>query len=316
MESLPNNKSYLIYLSHEDKKFESKLKKMILDNLKNVEVRTFENRSLIPSDEDISKVNLIIIDLLFEKDKIEKIHNSLVIINHKSSTPYLLINDHKLFDVNKFLFFKNYPDLIFDFINESTLNEFIFINRIKVLLSIPRTLNVQKEKIQSNIWKILDYTNMFVIMLDKDLDIKIVNFHLAKILGYENPDDLIGLNWANFLRPSDKDLIGHVCEEIIVNKNKCYKEFTNDILDKDNKTITVKWFNTLINSEFNCVFSIGLPLTKEPTLDEDIDSLRSYFRDILEKDKTTINAMKEVTMKYSEKLFGENKNIESQVTNV
>jgi hypothetical protein len=107
-----------------------------------------------------------------------------------------------------------------------------------------------------------------------------------------------------------------VCEEIIVNKSQCYKEFTNDILDKDNKTITVKWFNTLINSEFNCVFSIGLPLTKEPTLDEDIDSLRSYFRDILEKDKTTINAMKEVTMKYSEKLFGENKNIESQVTNV
>ena len=88
--------------------------------------------------------------------------------------------------------------------------------------------------------------------------------------------------------------------------NKAYEEFTNNIYNEGTKkSITVRWFNTLINHEFNCVFSIGLPLTKEPTIDEDIDSLRAYFRDILEQDKTVINAMKEITMKYSAKIFSD-----------
>lgn len=307
MERLPENRSYSICLSHENKEFEKRLKNLILNNLKNVEVNTFSSRECIPKDSDLTCADLIIIDLIFEDSSLEKIQQGLIEINHKTSTPYLLFTNHNDFDLNRISFIKDYPETIFEFIDELTFNDFIFINRIKVLLKIPKISKFnhsEVEKIQDGIWKLLDYSNMFVVMLDKDLKIKIINYHLSKALGYEYPSELIKQDWKNFLRSPDHDLIQHVNDEIIKG-NQNYKEFTNEIITSDKKTLTVKWFNTLINHDFNCVFSIGLPLTKEPTLDEDIDSLRAYFRDILEQDRTVINAMKEVTMKYSEKIFTE-----------
>jgi PAS domain S-box-containing protein len=307
MERLPENKSYLVYLSHENKEFETKLKNTILDNLRNVEVKTFSSREQIPKDNELMSADLIIIDLIFKDERLEKLHNALIEVNHKTSTPYLLFTNHNDFDLNRITFIKDYPESIFEFVNELTFNEFIFINRIKVLLKIPRISRFtisEVEKIQNGVWKLLDYSNMLVVMIDKNLKVKIINYHLSKILGYEDSSELIGRDWRDFLRKPDHELIEHVYSEIIQG-NQNYKEFTNDIIDINKKQLTVKWFNTLINHDFNCVFSVGLPLTKEPTLDEDIDSLRAYFRDILEKDRTVINAMKEVTMKYSEKIFGE-----------
>lgn len=307
MEILPGNKSYLIYLSHENKEFEKELKSLILTNLNNVEVKTFPSRECIPNDPNLVLADLIIIDLIFQDERLEKIHKGLIKINHKISTPYLLFTNHKDFDLDRITFIKEYPESIFEFVNELTFNKFIFLNRIKNLLKIPKISKFSQsevEKIQNGIWKLLDYSNMFVVMLDRDLKIKIINYHLTKVLGYEYPSDLISKDWRQFLRKPDYELIHHISNEIM-NGNLNYKEFTNDILDKDGKSITVKWFNTLINHEFNCIFSVGVPLTKEPTLDEDIDSLRAYFRDILEQDRTVIQAMKEVTMKYSEKIFGE-----------
>jgi len=307
MKKLPENSSYLIYLSHENKEFEWKLKNLILSNLENVEVKTFLSREDISNDNKLMLADLIIIDLIFKDEKLEKLHNALIEVNHKTSTPYLLFTNYNDFDLNRIKFIHDYPDSIFEFINELTFNDFIFINRIKILLKIPNITkfsNSEVKKIQNSVWNIIDYSNMFVVMLDHDLKIKIINYHLSKTLGYEHSNELVEQDWRQFLRKPDHELIHHVCNEII-NGNQNYKEFTNDIVDINKKTLTVKWFNTLVNNEFNCVFSVGLPLTKEPSIDEDIDSLRSYFRDILEQDKTVINAMKEVTMKYSEKIFGD-----------
>ena len=307
MERLPENRPYLIYLSHENKKFEKRLKDTILNNLKNVEVQTFSGREDIPKDPNIMSADLIIIDLIFNDDRLEKLHKGLIEINHKTSTPYLLFMNHSDFDIERIKFIQEYHEVIFEFLNETAFNEFIFINRIKVLLKIPKISKFSHseiEKIQSGVWELLDYSNMFVVMLDQNLKIKIINYHLSKTLGYDNPSDLVKKDWKDFLRISDHELVQHVCNEIIKG-NQSYKEFTNDIIDINKKSITVKWFNTYINHDFNCVFAIGLPLTKEPSIDEDIDSLRAYFRDILEQDKTVINAMKEITMKYSAKIFSD-----------
>jgi hypothetical protein len=309
MDSLPGNKSYLIYLSHENKEFENRLKNIILSNLNNVEVKTFSGREKIPKDSYLILADLIIIDIIFEDHRLELLKEGLIKINHKTTTPYLFFINNN-YDLNKISFItKEYSETIYDFINEEIFNEFIFINRIKTLLKIPKISKFtysEVEKIQSEIWKLLDYSNLFVVMLDRNLEIKIINYHLSKILGYDRPSDLIKKDWREFLRSPDHELIHHVYNEII-DGNQSYKEFTNDIIDLEKKTITVKWFNTLINHDFNCIFSVGVPLTKDPSIDEDIDSLRAYFRDILEQDRTIINAMKEVTMKYSEKILGPKK---------
>jgi PAS domain S-box-containing protein len=309
MELMMNNKPYLIFLTHEDKEFESKIKDLILNNIHNVKVKTFESRSKILYDKDIDEVDLIIIDLLFDEEKLESINQALMTIHHNNYTPYLLFINKSDFKAEKLSFAKEYKNLICEFVDERDFDDFIFINRVKVLLGIPKIskeADIKKEQIQNNIWKILDYCNLFIVMLDKNLNIKIVNYHLMKVLGYDNDEKLIGENWSKFLTNVDLDLIKHVHEEIL-SGSTLYKEFTNDIIDGNKKTITVKWFNSYINSEFNCIFSIGIPLTKEPSLEDDIDSLRTYFKDILDKDKTTIMALKEVTLKYSEKILNENK---------
>lgn len=300
---LPNNKPYLIYVSLCVKEKEEKIISMITSRLKNIVVKSFDYRNEFPS--DFNQSDLIIVDVISNKDKLEEIHKKLVYNNLKTTIPYLISIDYTKFKYKDFDVFQKYPDIIFDVYDNNSFNEFAFINRIKCLLSIPRIRkisNIEMEKIQTNIWKLLDYLNMFILVLNKDFVIKIGNFHLARTLGYNDENDLIGLSFEKFIKSNDVELIKHVQTEIL-NGSESYKEFTFDILDKDYKTITVKWFNMKINGEFNCVFSIGLPLTKEPTLDEDIDSVRAYFRDILEQDKTTINAMKEITMKNANKML-------------
>ena len=59
----------------------------------------------------------------------------------------------------------------------------------------------------------------------------------------------------------------------------------------------VRWFNSSINNGIKGTFSIGIPITKTVTHADDMDSIRSYFRDVIEKDKTTINALKNLVDK-------------------
>jgi len=45
-----------------------------------------------------------------------------------------------------------------------------------------------------------------------------------------------------------------------------------------------------------------MPIYSGITIEDNLDALRAYFRDIIVKDRTTINAMKEVTKKLSDKI--------------
>lgn len=317
MEQLPNKKNYLIFLCHSDKDLEFQLFHLILNEIKNVEVQTFENRKLLENSDNVKEADLIIMDIKFDIESFEDIYNLLTGLNKKTSATYLIFTNHNTFDENK-ISFTSKENIVCEFLNDITFRNFIFVNRVKVLLNISKIIKktfIELQKIQSGIWNLMDHSNMFMVMLDKDMNIKLVNHHLTKVLGYNNSSELIGLNWSQFLKSPDIEIILHVISEILKG-SKNYKEFTNDILFPGNQAVTVRWFNTLINSDFNCVFSIGLPLTKVPSIDEDIDNIRSYFKEILEQDKNVINAMKEVTMKYSEKILRNSySNLEKRKTN-
>jgi PAS domain S-box-containing protein len=305
MEMLEISKPFLIYLSYEDKEKQENLKDLILKRLRNVEVKSFVLKKELIIQPEFELADLIITDLCFNLDRIKKIYDILKNIHFKISSPFLFIVDNESIQEELLQPLQN-TKLIYDFVRYPFLDT-IIINRIRVLLSIPKILKsegLEKNKIQENIWNVLNYSNMFTLILDKQQNIKLANYHLSHVLGFESEEQLIGLNWKMFIKQSDIELVKYVHEEIL-SGNEFYTEFTNDIINKQGKTITVKWFNSIINGGFNYIFSIGIPLTREPSLNEDIDSIRSYFADILQKDKTTINAMKEITMKYSNKIFGE-----------
>jgi len=304
MELLTNNKPFSIYLSYEVNEIREQLKNTILTKLKNVTLTTFELKKDLLVDSEVENADLIITDLCSNIDRVKKIHDILERVHFKTSTPFLFIIDDETMREDLIQPFQD-SKLIYDFIKHPFF-DLIFINRIRVLLSIPKILKyetAEKKLIQENLWNVLNYSNIFSIVVDKNLNIKLINYHLSHVLGYDNQEELIGKSWRKFLRFPDLSLVEHAAEEVLKG-NEIYKEFTNDIITKDGKIITVKWFNSLINNGFDSIFSLGVSLTKEPTLDEDIDSIRSYFTDILQKDKTTINAMKEIANKNSEKILG------------
>ena len=54
----------------------------------------------------------------------------------------------------------------------------------------------------------------------------------------------------------------------------------------------VHWFNSHINTEYNWSFSFGITKTPNPTM-VTMDSIREYYKDIIEYDRTMIESMKE-----------------------
>lgn len=312
MQRLANNKPYLIYLTNESKEFEKKLFSILTKNIKNIEIKTFPTRQILGEklNEDVKIVDLVMFDILFDEESLIRMEKVLQSIYGKSSTAFLLFTNEKDFDEEKFKEINSrYPDLVYDFMNEHTFNEFIFVNRVKALLSIPRLSRnfvLQKEAVQNNLWMALDYSNLFVVVLNKKMEVVLANYQLAKTLGFEDESKIIGTCWLDHLGHVDVDLVKHVFEETL-SGSKAYEEFTNSIYNKNTKkTVTVRWFNTMINNTFNCTFSIGVPIVNEPSVDDNVDAVRAYFADILRKDRTTFTAMKEVAMKYSKQLLSEN----------
>ena len=71
-------------------------------------------------------------------------------------------------------------------------------------------------------------------------------------------------------------------------------EFANEIITKSGELITVKWFNSMINEGGSGTFSVGLPLSRDISKEDSIDSIRAFWKDKLEQDRTTIQALKNI----------------------
>ena len=313
------NRPFLIYICNKDKEFEERLKNLIETSLHNIKCVKFNNIEDLPLSSPLA--DLIIYDVNFiERVKEVKGCNYVNELHTKyidTATPSLIFTTKETYHKTDFTFLYNRPDHVYDFISEDFFVDYIFVNRIRTLLSFPRIArhySDQKTQVQNNLWSALDYSNLFVLILNKEYKVVLANYRLAKSLGYENEVSLIGQEWKKHLTEFDEELIKHVFEETLKGSKK-YEEFTNDIMGINRERITVKWFNTLINSTFNCVFSIGVPLTQEISPNDNIDSVRSYFTDIIKRDRTTINAMKEVTMKYSEKILGKKSETKGETEN-
>ena len=142
------------------------------------------------------------------------------------------------------------------------------------------------------IWDMLNYSNMYFLILDKKMNIKLVNYRLAKILGFASEKEAIGEHWLQFIRGKDKKQI-EIFHDTINDKHDTnhFNEIVSEIISKDKNIVLVKWFTVAINSKYNVVMSFGLPRTINEELTD--ESIRSYYTDVLEKDKTMIKFLKE-----------------------
>lgn len=164
-----------------------------------------------------------------------------------------------------------------------------------------RRLKKESSVLKKAIWDMLNYAQMFVVILDSQMIIRLINWSLATELGFENERDAIGHCWTEFL-PEDVSLyIQNVHKKLAFNKeDTSLREITNDIQTLSGERLTVKWFNVPVNSNYHMTFSMGLKLSQlniEVATSISEDSIRAYYRDIIEKDRTMIQSLKDVVLK-------------------
>jgi len=230
------------------------------------------------------KYDLLIIDDTYVKDFPE--------ISKILKTPILMIFTSKIdnFDFKVFDVFT-----ICDFITKPYIGE-ILASRVRILSKIESsylTLNSYKFKALTSLWDLLNYSNIYVVVFDRDFIIQLINWPLSKVIGFDDEKIAIGKKWDDYIPKYDKALSKNEYQKIIEDK-KSYSELTIDVGFKDNYS-TVKWFNSYINSTVNWIFCIGVPITKDITFKDNIDSVRSYFRDIIIKDRQVIQGIKDFT---------------------
>lgn len=151
------------------------------------------------------------------------------------------------------------------------------------------TIEIRETTLRETLWNLINSSGVFVLVLDKNSKIILCNNPIAEKLGYENENNLIDLNWVdNFIPDHEKDLIKNIHNEIIEGKIKSYSEYTNDIISKDNKIITVKWFNDRIVNGQPITLSIGYEISEDKKEFEKTENIKNIWQNKIFSDRRWI----------------------------
>lgn len=157
--------------------------------------------------------------------------------------------------------------------------------------------SLEKEALKKAIWDMLNYAQMFILLLDPKLNILLINHSFAVKLGFKDEKEPIGRCWLDFIKPKEHGQISAIHHSLAYGDKKefeKYREVVSDIIRLDGGVCTIKWFNLPINHEYNLIFSFGIP--KEFPTEITESSIRSYYQDILQKDKTMILSLRDTVL--------------------
>ena len=148
---------------------------------------------------------------------------------------------------------------------------------------------------QTAILDVLNYSNMFVLVLDEKMNIKFINWSLATALGFENEFEPLDRCWLDFIPKEIQETIKTVHASISRGGNPIkFREFTNEVLKVNGEKISIKWFNTAINHDYNWSFSIGL--LNEAHIHVTEESIRSYYQNVIQNDRTMILSLRDTIL--------------------
>lgn len=155
-------------------------------------------------------------------------------------------------------------------------------------------LEKKVKQLRKTIFNMLNYANMYVLVLDESMIIRYANTSLANDLGFKSYTDLVGKCWIDFLIDEEKEQV-QIVHNFIADGSKNwekYKEFKNHIKTINGEIIFVHWFNSHINTDYNWSFSFGIRKNPQPTM-VSMDSIRKYYKDIIDNDRTMIESMRD-----------------------
>lgn len=151
------------------------------------------------------------------------------------------------------------------------------------------------KQLRSIIFDILNFTNTYILVLDKDMTIKFVNDSLANDLGFEQYNDIIGHSWLDFLEEKEKKIIKLIHCSVALGVNNWeekYKEVQNTIVGKNGERHCVQWINSHINTNYNWSFSFGMKKKNESKIS--MNDIREHYKKMINNDRIMINSIKDV----------------------
>ncbi len=283
----------VVFILDDDKEITSLLKNFLNDKMPYLDVFSFNTCRELFSHPKLPEVCLCIIDIeLNEKKKGNEVAQKL--FENRSEIPYLFMSGQP-YEYECFTSYKYTYDFILKPVNLEMM-----VNRIKVLLTVSKKykqLNDEKYELQISIKELFDYTNIYMLVLDNDMKVRMCSYKLAKDLGFNKGSDLLNMNWKNFLTKKESDTIDNVHKHVMLSSKDYenrFREVNNKIVTRRNTDIDVKWFNSRIKNGKVYTFSIGIPYNRTVTAEDDIETIRAYWKHIIDKDKTTLRALKEV----------------------
>ncbi len=288
-----NNKKQQIFILDDEVEIITMLKTFLNKKVPDADIYTFTKCIDMIEHPMIDKTCLFIIDI--ELNSILK-GNEVAheLFKNKYNKPYLFMSGKDY----KYKCFQHY-DYIYDFIKKPfDLNK--LLNRIAVLLKVGiahQRYEHYEHNLKMSLKDLFDFTNIYMLILDKEMNIKSCSFKLARDLGFNGEDELVGTSWKKFLKEKDKTKLDLIHKNVVddsIKYQKFLREVTNKIVTKSGSTITTKWFNSRISNGHTYTFSIGIPYNRKVTPEDDIDSIRAYWKYVLDKDDTTLKALKEV----------------------
>ncbi|MFW9872282.1 MAG: PAS domain S-box protein [Candidatus Thorarchaeota archaeon] len=159
-------------------------------------------------------------------------------------------------------------------------------------------VSMEKEALERAIWDMLNHSKVYVLLLDSKMNVLLMNNNFAVKLGFKSEKEVIGKCWLDFIKPEEKDQISNIHQSLAFtdkDESHKYREVVNDVIRLDGKVCTIKWFNFSVNHEYNLTFSIGIP--KDPPSKITEESIRTYYQDMLEKDKTMISSLRDTVLR-------------------
>lgn len=282
----------VIFVLDDDDAYLRFFQQAVEKHIKNIEIYTFNKTKDMLNHSKLKDVSLFAIDIELENENGFDVAKEL---SKDHDVPMLFMSGKENYN---FEYFED-SDLTYDFIRKP-LDVNICINRIKVLLKVSKVYKthvIEKKRLQLSLKELLDYTNLYMVVLDDNMRVKLCSYLLATDLGFNSEADILGKEWAEFLESPIQHQMRTVHKKMISSPSKFkdkYREVTNNIITKNKNQILVKWFNSTIENSKTYTFSIGIPINRQITPDEEIETIRAYWNDIIDKDVTTINALKTV----------------------
>jgi PAS domain-containing protein len=166
-----------------------------------------------------------------------------------------------------------------------------------------KTLGLLKQT-RKAIFDMLNYANMYVLILDSNMSIKFINRSLVRLLGFERIKDVMNRCWLDFIEAEERERISVIHHHVSNGTEEAenFKEVRSNIVTVNGEKISLRWFNTQINTKYHWSFSIAIPESGNAVKITE-ESIRTYYEDVIKQDRTMILSLRDMIMNKTQKII-------------